>query len=154
MRLDIAADELEHKQLKEEALMLKLKNRDVELSNATMQLENDSLEAHNKNLQLSEYQSKMQAQQEKEHAHHVLLVAAGAIALLFIGFLCFDLYRHGWRPADCKRPIINWRMPTAGWRRRPPPRSASRANCALPATFRCRWCHRPSPIEVTSISMD
>ena len=94
MRLDIAADELEHKQLEEEALMLKLKNRDVELSNATMQLENDSLEAHNKNLQLSEYQSKMQAQQEKEHAHHVLLVAAGAIALLFIGFLCFDLYRR------------------------------------------------------------
>ena len=93
MRLDIAADELEHKQL-EEALMLKLKNRDAELANATMQLENDSLETHNKNLQLSEYQSKMQAQHEKEHAHHVLIAAAGAIALLFIGFLCFDLYRR------------------------------------------------------------
>jgi hypothetical protein len=39
MRLDIAADELEHKQLEEEALMLKLKNRDAELANATMQLE-------------------------------------------------------------------------------------------------------------------
>ena len=94
MRLDIAADELEHKQLEEEALMLKLKNRDAELANATMQLENDSLETHNKNLQLSEYQSKMQAQHEKEHAHHVLIAAAGAIALLFIGFLCFDLYRR------------------------------------------------------------
>ena len=93
MRLDIAADELEHKQL-EEALMLKLKNRDAELANATMQLENDSLETHNKNLQLSEYQSKMQAQHEKEHAHHVLIAADGAIALLFIGFLCFDLYRR------------------------------------------------------------
>ena len=93
MRLDIAADELEHKQL-EEALMLKLKNRDAELANATMQLENDSLETHNKNLQLSEYLSKMQAQHEKEHAHHVLIAAAGAIALLFIGFLCFDLYRR------------------------------------------------------------
>ena len=94
MRLDIAADELEHKQLEEEALMLKLKNRDAELANATMQLENDSLETHNKNLQLSEYQSKMQAQHEKEHAHHVLIAAAGVIALLFIGFLCFDLYRR------------------------------------------------------------
>jgi serine phosphatase RsbU (regulator of sigma subunit) len=94
MRLDIAADELEHKQLEEEALMLKLKNRDAELANATMQLENDSLETHNKNLQLSEYQSKMQAQHEKEHAHHVLIAAAGAIALLFIGFLCFELYRR------------------------------------------------------------
>ena len=94
MRLDIAADELEHKQLEEEALMLKLKNRDAELANATMQLENDSLETHNKNLQLSEYLSKMQAQHEKEHAHHVLIAAAGAIALLFIGFLCFDLYRR------------------------------------------------------------
>lgn len=94
MRLDIAADELEHKQLEEEALMLKLKNRDAELANATMQLENDSLETHNKNLQLSEYQSKMQAQHEKEHAHHVLIAAAGDIALLFIGFLCFELYRR------------------------------------------------------------
>ena len=94
MRLDIAADELEHKQLEEEALILKLKNRDAELANATMQLENDSLETHNKNLQLSEYQSKMQAQHEKEHAHHVLIAAAGVIALLFIGFLCFDLYRR------------------------------------------------------------
>ena len=94
MRLDIAADELEHKHLEKEALMLKLKNRDAELANATMQLENDSLETHNKNLQLSEYQSKMQAQHEKEHAHHVLIAAAGAIALLFIGFLCFELYRR------------------------------------------------------------
>lgn len=41
-----------------------------------------------------------------------------------------------------------------GWRRRPLPRSASRANCALPATFRCRWCHRPSPSAATSIYMD
>jgi len=94
MRLDMAADELEHKQLEEEALMLTLKNRDAELANATMQLENDSLEANNKNLQLSEYQSKMQAQQEKEHSHHILIAAAGAIALIIIAFLCFDLYRR------------------------------------------------------------
>ncbi len=94
MRLDMAADELEHKQLEEEALMLTLKNRDAELANATMQLENDSLEANNKNLQLSEYQSKMQAQQEKEHSHHILIAAAGAIVLIVIAFLCFDLYRR------------------------------------------------------------
>ena len=61
----MAADELEHKQLEEEALMLTLKNRDAELANATIQLENDSLEAHNKNLQLSEYQSKIDAQEHK-----------------------------------------------------------------------------------------
>ena len=38
MRLDMAAEELENKQLEEEALMLKLKNRDAELANATIQL--------------------------------------------------------------------------------------------------------------------
>ena len=94
MRLDMAADELEHKQLEEEALMLTLKNRDAELANATIQLEKDSLEANNKNLQLSEYQSKMQAQEEKEHSHHILMAATGAIALLVIGFLSFYLYRR------------------------------------------------------------
>jgi serine phosphatase RsbU (regulator of sigma subunit) len=94
MRLDMAAEELEHKQLEEEALMLTLKNRDAELANATMKLENDSLEAHNKNLQLSEYQSKMQAQEQKEHAQHILMAAAGAIALLVIAFLSFYLYRR------------------------------------------------------------
>ena len=94
MQLDMAADEIERKQLEEEALMLALKNRDAELANATMQLENDSLEAHNKNLQLSEYQSKMHAQEQKEHAHHILMVAIGTIALLVIVFLSFYLYRH------------------------------------------------------------
>ena len=94
MQLDMAADELAHKQLKEEALMLTLKNREAELANATMKLENDSLEAHNKNLQLSEYQSKMQAQEEKEHAHHIQMIAAVAIALLVIAFLSFYLYRR------------------------------------------------------------
>ena len=94
MQLDMAADELEHKQLEEEALMLTLKNRDAELANATMQIENDSLEAHNKNLQLREYQSKMLAQEQKEHAHHILIAAAGAIALIVIGFLSFYLYRR------------------------------------------------------------
>ena len=94
MQLDMAADELAHKQLEEEALMLTLKNREAELANATMKLENDSLEAHNKNLQLSEYQSKMQAQEEKEHAHHIQMIAAVAIALLVIAFLSFYLYRR------------------------------------------------------------
>ena len=94
MRLDMAAEELAHKQLEEEALMLTLKNRDAELANATIRLENDSLEAHNKNLQLSEYQSKMQAQEEKEHSHHIMIGAAGAIALLIIAFLSFYLYRR------------------------------------------------------------
>jgi serine phosphatase RsbU (regulator of sigma subunit) len=94
MQLDMAADEIKHKQLEEEALILALKNRDAELANATMQLENDSLEAHNKNLQLSEYQSKMHAQEQKEHAHHILMVAIGTIALIVIVFLSFHIYRH------------------------------------------------------------
>jgi serine phosphatase RsbU (regulator of sigma subunit) len=94
MQLDMAADEIAHKQLEEEALMLALKHREAELANATIQLENDSLEAHNKNLQMSEYQSKMQAQEQKEHAHHILIAAAGAIALLVIVFLSFYLYRR------------------------------------------------------------
>ena len=94
MQLDMAADELAHKQLEEEALMLTLKNRDAELANATMQIKNDSLEAHNKNLKLSEYQSKMQAQEQKENTHHVIMAATGAIALLVIAFLSFYLYRR------------------------------------------------------------
>jgi len=94
MRLDMAAEELAHKKLEEEALMLTLKNRDAELANITIQMENDSLEAHNKNLKLSEYQSKIQAQEQKEHAQHILMIAAGAIGLLVIGFLSFYLYRR------------------------------------------------------------
>ena len=94
MQLEMAADEIEHKQLEEEALMLALKHREAELANATIQLENDSLEAHNKNLQLSEYQSKIDAQEHKEHAHHILIAAVGAIALLVIVFLSFYLYRR------------------------------------------------------------
>ena len=94
LQLDMAADELEHKRLEEEALILTLKNRDVELANATMQLENDSLESHNRDLQLSEYRSKMQVQQEREHARRILTMAAGAIALIVIAFLCFYLYRR------------------------------------------------------------
>ena len=94
MLLDMAAEELAHKKLEEEALMLTLKNRDAELANITIQLENDSLEAHNKNLKLSEYQSKIQAQEQKEHAQHILMIAAGAIGLLVIGFLSFYLYRR------------------------------------------------------------
>ena len=94
MRLDLAADELQHKRMQEEALMLTLKNREAELANATMRLENDSLEANNKNLKLSEYQSKMQAQEEKERSQHILIAAAGTIALIVIAFLGFDLYRR------------------------------------------------------------
>ena len=94
MRLDMAAEELAHKKLEEEALMLTLKNRDAELANITIQMENDSLEAHNKNLKLSEYQTKIQAQEQKEHAQHILMIAAGAIGLLVIGFLSFYLYRR------------------------------------------------------------
>ena len=74
--------------------MLTLKNRDAELANATMKFENDSLEAHNKNLQISEYQSKMQAQEEKEHSQQILIIATSAIALLVIAFLSFYLYRR------------------------------------------------------------
>ena len=66
----------------------------MQIENANMQIENDSLEAHNRNLQLSEYKSKVQAQEEKEHAHHILLAAAGTIALLVIAFLSFYLYRR------------------------------------------------------------
>ena len=94
MQLDMAAEELAHKQLEEETLMLTLKNREAELANISIQLENDSLEAHNKNLKLSEYQSKIQAQEQKEHAQHILMIAAGAIGLLVIGFLSFYLYRR------------------------------------------------------------
>lgn len=94
MQLDHIADELKQKQLTEEALNLTLKNQKIELENAATQLKNDSLEVRNKNLKLSEYMSKMEAQQHAERTHHMMMLAGAFIAVLTIGYMAFYLYRR------------------------------------------------------------
>ena len=94
LQLAHVQDELKQQRLEEEALSLTLKNRDIELANAAIQLENDSLDHEAEEMKIREYQSKMEAQEQKEHAHHILIFAVGIIALLIILFLSFFLYRR------------------------------------------------------------
>ncbi len=101
LKLEHISDELEQKRLEEEALNLslenqriELENRDIELQNAAVKLKNDSLDKHNKDLQLSEWESKMEAQEQKEHAHHVFMFMLGIVAAIIIAALGFILHRH------------------------------------------------------------
>ena len=66
LKLAHAQDELEQRRLEEEALSLTLKNRDIELSHASIKLKNDSLDRHAQQLKLSEFQSKLELEQNKE----------------------------------------------------------------------------------------
>ena len=101
LKLEHISDELDQKRLEEEALNLslenqriELENRDIELQNAAVKLKNDSLDKHNKDLQLSEWESKMEAQEQKEHAHHVFMFMLGIVAAIIIAALGFILHRH------------------------------------------------------------
>lgn len=101
LKLEHISDELDQKRLEEEALNLslenqriELENRDIELQNASVKLKNDSLDKHNKDLQLSEWESKMEAQEQKEHAHHVFMFMLGIVAAIIIAALGFILHRH------------------------------------------------------------
>ena len=101
LELEHISDELAQRRLEEEALSLtlenqsiELRNRDIELQNAAVKLENDSLDRYNKDLQLSEWESKMEAQKQSEHAHHVFMVMLAIIAVLVISALGFILYRR------------------------------------------------------------
>ena len=108
LKLNHIADELKQKKLTEQALNLMLKNRDIELAHAAVRLENDSLEAHNKNLKLSEYLSKMKAQEQAEHNQRIIMWAGAFIALLTIGYLAFFLYRrnrHAKRLEDANQKL-------------------------------------------------
>ena len=101
LELEHVTDELEQRRLEEEALSLslenqsiELRNREIELENAAVQLENDSLDRHNKDLQLSEWASKMEAQKQTEHAHHVFMTMLAIITVLVIASLAFILHRR------------------------------------------------------------
>ena len=101
LELEHVTDELEQRRLEEEALSLslenqsiELRNREIELENAAVQLENDSLDRHNKDLQLSEWASKMEAQKQTEHAHHVFMTMLAIIFALVIASLAFILHRR------------------------------------------------------------
>ena len=101
LELEHISDELEQRRLEEEALNLslenqsiELRNRDIELQNVAVKLKNDSLDRYNKDLQLSEYQSKMEAQEQKEHTHHVFMTMLAIIAALVIASLAFILHRR------------------------------------------------------------
>ena len=94
LKLAHAQDELEQRQLKEEALNLTLKNREIELSHASIKLKNDSLDRHAQQLKLSEFQSKLELEQHKEKAERIALWTAIGVGLLIITFLCTYLYRR------------------------------------------------------------
>ena len=101
LELEHITDELEQRRLEEEALNLslenqsiELRNREIELQNAAVKLENDSLDRYNKDLQLSEWASKMEAQKQTEHAHHVFMIMLAIIGTLVIASLTFILYRR------------------------------------------------------------
>jgi serine phosphatase RsbU (regulator of sigma subunit) len=94
LKLAHAQDELEQRQLEEEALNLTLKNRDIELSHAAIKLKNDSLDRHAQQLKLSEFQSKLELEQNKEKIERITLWTAIGVGLLVITFLCTYLYRR------------------------------------------------------------
>ena len=94
LQLKNMASELEQNRLEEEALQLNLKNKEVELQNAAVWLQNDSLDKHNKNLQISEYESKMAAQEQAARARRIFTTSAIVIASLIILALAFILWRR------------------------------------------------------------
>ena len=101
LKLEHISDELVQRRLKEEALNLslenqsiELRNRDIELQNVAVKLKNDSLDKYSKDLKLSEWESKMEAQKQKEHSHHVFMYMLGLVAAIIISALGFILHRH------------------------------------------------------------
>ena len=94
LKLAHAQDELEQRRLEEEALNLTLKNRDIELSNASIKLKNDSLDRQAQQSKLSEYQSKLELEQNKERMERITLWTAIGVGALIIAFLCIYLYRR------------------------------------------------------------
>ena len=101
LQLEHISDELVQRRLKEEALNLslenqsiELRNRDIELQNVAVKLKNDSLDKYNKDLKLSEWESKMEAQKQKEHSHHVFMYMLCLVAAIIISALGFILHRH------------------------------------------------------------
>ena len=94
LKLAHAQDELEQRRLEEEALNLTLKNREIELSHASIKLRHDSLDRHAQQLKLSEYQSKLELEQNKEKIERITLWTAIGVGLLIITFLSIYLYRR------------------------------------------------------------
>lgn len=101
LKLEHISDELVQRRLKEEALNLslenqsiELRNRDIELQNVAVKMKNDSLDKYNKDLKLSEWESKMEAQKQKEHSHHVFMYMLSLVAAIIISALGFILHRH------------------------------------------------------------
>ena len=94
LQLSQMKHELEHKRLEVEAANLKLRNSNIELANAAIQLKNDSLERSEQAAKINEYKSRMEAEEEAEHAHHVIIFAVSFITLLILGFLLFYLHRR------------------------------------------------------------
>ncbi len=94
LQLSQMKHELEHERLEVEAANLKLRNSNIELANAAIQLKNDSLERSEQAAKINEYKSRMEAEEEAEHAHHVIIFAVSFITLLILGFLLFYLHRR------------------------------------------------------------
>ena len=101
LELEQVAQELAQRHLQEEALNLSIENQrieleklDVELQNASMRQKNDSLDRYNKDLQISEYKSKLSAEESRKRTQRILLWSAIGIGLLILGFMVFYIYRR------------------------------------------------------------
>lgn len=94
LELEHKNDELEQRRLEEEALNLSLQKREAELSNIAIKLRNDSLDHYNKDLKISEYKSKLEAQEQKEQAKKLRLYSVVIIVLIVAAFLISYFYRR------------------------------------------------------------
>ena len=155
LKLAHAQDELEQRRLEEEALSLTLKNREIELSNVSIKLKNDSLDRQAQQSKLSEYQSKLELEQNKERMERATLWTAIGIGLLIITFLCIYLYRRSRHMKDLsvaydklETAYEQLEQTTAAKERIESELRIAReiqVNCVLPAKSRCRWYHMSSP---------
>jgi len=90
LTIDQQKNELQKRQLEDESMQLKLRNADIELANAAARRENDSLTSYNQELQISEYQSKVEAQ---EHAYRArktrerFLILIGLLSVATLAYL-------------------------------------------------------------------
>jgi len=94
LKINQQKSELERRKLEDESMQLKLKNADIELANAAARRDNDSLTAYNQELQISEYQSKMEAQEQAQRARRTREAFLVLIAALTIATLAFLYWRR------------------------------------------------------------
>ena len=94
LMLEQVTNELKSHQLEAEAAKLKLENAEIELYNANIVLRNDSLERRTQDALLSEFLSRVEAQEQKDKARRTGTIALAVVSLLTVAFLLIYLYRR------------------------------------------------------------